>query len=333
MKNHLLGFDIGGTKCAAMLGRRDTKNDVAILAREEFATASTRAPLDALGRLCDLARMLAQHENIEIARDVAAVGISCGGPLDSRRGVVQSPPNLPGWDEVPVCEYSRNALGLPAQLQNDANACALAEWRWGAGRGSRNMIFLTFGTGLGAGLILDEKLYSGTNDMAGEVGHVRLADDGPEGYGKRGSFEGFCSGGGIARLAQNFVREKWARGETVAWCDSEEEWNALSARVLAEAARDGDTTAREIYGIAARKLGAGLAILVDVLNPEIIVIGSVFTRARDLLWPEAQRVLRAEALPQSLEVCRVVGAELGERIGDYGALSIAAACAEETETL
>lgn len=330
MKNYLLGFDIGGTKCAAILGRRDEHNGIAIIAREEFPTASTREPLAAMRRLCDLAQTLAQRENLEVARDVAAVGISCGGPLDSQRGVVQSPPNLPGWDEVPVCEYSREALGIPAQLQNDANACALAEWRWGAGRGSRNMVFLTFGTGLGAGLVLDEKLYRGTNDNAGEAGHIRLENDGPEGYGKRGSFEGFCSGGGIARLAQSVVREKWARGEVVAWCASEEESNALSARVLAEAARDGDATAREIYEIAARKLGAGLAILVDILNPEVIVIGSVFTRAHDLLWPAAERVLRAEALPQSIAVCRVVGAQLGERIGDYGALSVAASCADET---
>src|SRR5690606_15592063 len=132
---------------------------------------------------------------------LAAIGISCGGPLDSRRGVILSPPNLPGWDRIPVVEVFQQAFKVPVALQNDANAGALAEWLWGAGRGSHNMIFLTFGTGMGAGLILNGQLYSGTNDLAGEVGHIRLAPDGPVGYGKAGSFEGFCSGGGIKQLA------------------------------------------------------------------------------------------------------------------------------------
>ena len=134
-----------------------------------------------------------------------AIGITCGGPLDSKKGLIMSPPNLPKWDKIPITKIIEDNFNVPVFLQNDANACALAEWRFGAGKGTNNMIFLTFGTGLGAGLILDGRLYAGTNNLAGEIGHIRLAKDGPLGYDKKGSFEGFCSGAGIARLAKKIL--------------------------------------------------------------------------------------------------------------------------------
>lgn len=142
-------------------------------------------------------------------------GISCGGPLDSKTGVILSPPNLPGWDHIEITRHFTETLGVPARLINDANASALAEWKYGAGVGTQNMIFLTFGTGLGAGLVLNGALFEGTNGMAGEIGHMRLAAFGPSGYGKCGSFEGFCSGAGIAELARGFARETLQRGEKV----------------------------------------------------------------------------------------------------------------------
>ena len=132
----------------------------------------------------------------------AAIGISCGSPLDPEHGLIQSPPQLSSWKDVEVVRIFSERFSTPAFLDNDANACALAEHRYGAGRNCRNMIFLTFGTGMGAGLILDNRLYRGTNTYAGEVGHIRLRDSGPIGYHKAGSFEGFCSGAGIAQLAR-----------------------------------------------------------------------------------------------------------------------------------
>ena len=168
-----IGIDIGGTKCAVVKGDLNGITD-----KISFATEGCEGTL---ARIFDA---------VESLLPATAIGISCGGPLDDRRGVILSPPNLPGWDEVYITDMLRDRFSIPAYLCNDANACALAEWKFGAGRGSRNMIFLTFGTGLGAGLILDGRLYSGTSGMAGEVGHVRLDDDGPVGFGKRGSFEG-----------------------------------------------------------------------------------------------------------------------------------------------
>jgi glucokinase len=293
---HLLGFDIGGTKCAVIVGRAEGQ-DVQLLRRIAFPTPL--GPEAALSKLEVTAR--------ELLGDLKphAVGISCGGPLDSRRGVVMGPPNLPGWDNVPITERVNTAFGVQAFLQNDANACAFAEWKWGAGRGVDSMVFLTFGTGMGAGLILDRHLYSGKNDLAGEVGHVRLAENGPLGYGKRGSFEGFCSGGGIVRAAQ------------------EQGLDISDARQVFEAANAGNPSARQVVESSARQLGRGLALIIDILNPERIVIGSIFARQRDQLWPIAQSVLREEALAAGVSVCSVVPAGLGEKIGDYAALSVA----------
>ena len=254
------------------------------------------------------------------AGDVYGMGISCGGPLDSKTGVVMSPPNLPGWDNIPIVKLLSEATGVRAGLHNDANACALAEWTFGAGKGTRNMAFLTFGTGLGAGLILDGKLYAGTNDNAGELGHIRLAPFGPVGYGKAGSFEGFCSGGGIRQLAQSAIKERLQMGGSVAWCPDVE---AVTAKDVAEAMAAGDPLATEIFTTSARYLGIGLSVLIDIINPEKIVIGSIYTRNEEMMRPIMWEVIRKEALPLAAKVCEVVPAALGEAIGDYAALSIA----------
>jgi glucokinase len=318
--NLLVGVDIGGTKCAVVLGQSDGKGDMYILDKSAFPTE--KSPDLVLERIVETIRIFVARPGVA---NVAAIGVSCGGPLDSRRGLVLSPPNLPGWDEVPVTHILSDRIGAPAFLQNDANACAVAEWKFGAGKGCRNMVFLTFGTGMGAGLILDNRLYSGTNDLAGEVGHVRLADDGPKGYGKCGSFEGFCSGGGIAQLARTGVETRLARGECVAFCPDQTQARELTAREVGEAAQRGDPVAREILAESGRRLGQGLAILIDVLNPERIVIGSIYGRCRKFLEPPMEEVIRREALSPAAEVCSVVPAALGEAIGDYAALAIAAA--------
>ena len=188
----ILGFDIGGTKCAVMTANWDGK-EIELLKKDKCQTDHSLTPTQIIDKLIAMADKILDGKP-------EAIGISCGGPLDSKKGVIMSPPNLPGWDNVEIVKQLEAHYGVPAHLQNDANACAVAEWKFGAGRGCRNVVFMTFGTGLGAGLILDGKLYSGTNDNAGELGHIRLDKFGPVGFGKTGSFEGFCSGGGLAQL-------------------------------------------------------------------------------------------------------------------------------------
>ena len=318
MKTKLLGIDIGGTKCAVVYGI-DHVGGIEVVEKVRFDTMDVDTTLDRI--LLETKKMCSSH-SLD-ASNTRGIGISCGGPLNSRRGVILSPPNLPGWDNIPIVKALQDATGIPASVQNDANACALAEWKYGAGRGTSNMVFLTFGTGLGAGLVLDGRLYSGTNDYAGELGHIRLSDFGPVGYGKAGSVEGFASGGGIAQLAASAVKEKLMMGETVYWCP-DGDVTGINARTVAEAAKAGDELARGVFRTSAEYLGRALAIVVDLLNPERIVIGSIYERAEELFTPYMQEVLDREALPGARRVCRVVPAALGDAIGDLAALSIAA---------
>ena len=317
MKKHLIGIDIGGTKCAISYGLYDGEN-IELISKEKIKTGK---PQETLSQLKELIEKVLNNQQL-VPSDISAMGISCGGPLDSQKGVILSPPNLPGWDKIAIVEYFESYFHVPVYLQNDANACAVAEWRIGAGRGTQNMVFLTFGTGLGAGLILNGQLYAGTNSNAGELGHIRLGDYGPVGYGKSGSFEGFCSGGGIAQLARLMVMEKLQQGETVNWC-SREHINDITAQQVAEAAFQGDELAKKIYKISATYLGKGLAIVIDLLNPDMIVIGSIYTRAKQLMEASLREVLEQEALSQAYQVCQIKPAVLEENIGDYAALSVA----------
>jgi glucokinase len=311
-----IGLDIGGTKCAVVAG----DGNFNIKKKTVFETDVRRGWKSILGEFSNNIRnVTGQFGKSNIRR----IGISCGGPLDSRKGIIYSPPNLPGWDSVPVTEIFRNETGIETVIQNDANACALAEWLMGAGKGTSNMIFLTFGTGMGGGLILDGKLYSGTNDLAGEVGHVRLENTGPVGYGKAGSFEGFCSGGGIAHIAKSVVTEKFKNRQPVSFCPETSMIGSLNAKTVAEAAIKGDPTAMQIIRLSAEYLGRGLAILIDILNPECIVIGSIYARNELLFKPIVEDVLRKEALSPALDVCTIRPALLGDSIGDYAALCVA----------
>lgn len=322
---NLIGMDIGGTKCAVTLGRA-VNGKIEIVAKERFETFPE--PYKVLDRMVMLAESLTKQNGLSV-RETAAVGISCGGPLDPSRGVIMSPPNLPNWDNIEAVRYVRERLGVLTVLQNDANACAVAEWLLGAGIGCRNMVFLTFGTGLGAGLILNGELYDGTNGNAGEVGHIRLTPFGPSGYGKIGSFEGFCSGGGLAQLGKTMAAEALQNGIKPSYCPTLSALSTVNAKTIADAADSGDETALRVYRKSGEMLGHGLSVLVDILNPERIVIGSIFVRSRHLLFDACNEVMRRECLAPSYNVCRVVPSVLNENIGDYAALSLALSAARK----
>ena len=287
-----IGLDIGGTKCAVCVGLCGP-DAVEIKAREEFPTAG-KTWQDVLGIYAE------RIEELRKTYEIANIGISCGGPLDSKAGLILSPPNLPGWDGVP----------------------ALAEAKYGAGRGARNVVFMTFGTGLGAGIVVDGRLYAGTNDNAGEIGHIRLAPHGPHGYNKDGSAEGFCSGAGIARLAGIRAREEQM---TFAGSESAEKARAgeLTTKDIFGYVRAGDPFCTRVFRESAEKLATILAYTIDILNPEVIVLGGVFMRNAELFMKEITPILAREALPGALAVCKIVPAGIGENVGDYAALAVA----------
>lgn len=318
-----LGIDIGGTKCAVVLGKGELQEDSAgfILDKIKFPTNVERGweiiLTDILSN-CDELLLRNKVKN----DDLIGIGISCGGPLNSKKGVINCPPNLPDWDNVPIVDIVSKHFGVRCVLHNDANACAVAEWRFGAGRGFNNLVFLTFGTGMGAGLILDGKLYCGTNDGAGEVGHIRLAENGPVGYGKAGSFEGFCSGGGIKNLAILTAKKYLAEGKTSVLFSCEEDLSELNAKTVADAMYNGDAFAEEIYDKCAEYLGRGLSVIIDILNPEAIVIGSIYERNEAFFYPVVQDIIKKESLSCNSDVCKILPATLGDSIGDYAALGV-----------
>jgi len=297
----ILGLDIGGTKTAVVLGSPRGE----IIWRKQFPTRPERGFKIVFSELT---------ANIAIAlrsaqQTAAAISVSIGGPLEVLQGVIKSPPNLPGWINVSLKKLLAERFSLPVFIEHDGNAGALAEFYFGAGKGFRNMIFITMGTGFGAGLILNGQLYRGTSDTAGEIGHIRIAEDGPRCYGKAGSLEGYGSGTGIAKLAQMMYPEIWNASATVI--------------EIHNAYKSGSNEARAVFERAGFYLGRGLAMLADTLNPERIILGGIGMRLGEALLASAKRVFREEALPRAAEVCEIVPAQLGEAIGDIAALCAA----------
>ena len=197
-------------------------------------------------------------------------------------------------------------FSLPTFIENDANACALAEWRYGAGRGCQNIAFLTFGTGLGAGLILDGRLYRGASGLAGEVGHIKMSDKGPLAYGKSGSLEGWCSGSGLSEAYFDLYGERISGGE------------------VCIRAENGDDKALKVIEKSAFMLGHFLAAFIDIINPDRIIIGSIFSRSEALFRSKIEEIIRKECLPQTASACIIQPSGLGELLGDVAAISVAA---------
>ncbi|MGH7812640.1 MAG: ROK family protein [Candidatus Binataceae bacterium] len=312
-----IGVDIGGTKTAVVMSKQPPTVD----ARIEFATRPEQGPERVIELV--ISGIETMLERRRPAPSIAAIGVSCGGPLDRIRGVIQSPPNLQTWDDVPITAILRRRFGVRCRLENDANAGAVAEHRYGAGRGCANLIFLTMGTGLGAGLILNNRLYRGANDLAGEVGHIRLTRTGPIGHGKRGSAEGWISGGGVAQVAAAMVADAARRGERTTLAKISRTHGSLTARDVGLAAAEKDAVAIRIVRATGERLGAVLAILADLFNPDAIVIGGLAPRMGEPLLAPARKIMKREALTKPAETCRVVLATLGERIGDVAALCVA----------
>lgn len=311
-----IGIDIGGTKIATIIADENFN----IKSKERFLTKKTITPEKTMDKIVENIGKQLQELNLDETY-IKSIGISCGGPLNSKEGVILSPPNLPGWDNVRIVEKLKKIYKKPVFIQNDANACALAEWKLGAGVGYENLIFLTFGTGMGAGLILNNKLYTGKQDTAGEVGHMRLSNTGPLGFGKKGSFEGFCSGGGIVRLGEIFLKKAIKEGYNGKLVELYKD--KVEAKEILDLAQGGEELSLKIINESARRLGQGLSILIDILNPEAIIIGSIYTRCENLFNKILKREIEKEALDISFRECKILPAKLNENIGDLASLIVA----------
>jgi glucokinase len=312
-----IGVDIGGTKTAVVLSAEPP----AMLGRIEFPTLPDQGPERAIELIKQSIHELIQSTGIDKSR-LGTIGVSCGGPLDQAAGVIQAPPNLATWIDVPITSILRQEFGIDCRIENDANAGAVAEHRFGAGKGTRHMVFLTMGTGLGAGVITDGRLLSGASGQAGEIGHVRLTASGPVGYNKAGSVEGWASSAGMAQVACHEVEAAIKSGAATALAAKFQESGVLTGKDVADAAQHGDELAKRVIRDTGSRLGEGLAILVDLFNPERIVIGGLAMRLGEIILGPARLAMEREALPASAKVCQVVPAALGEKIGDVAAVCV-----------
>lgn len=293
----VLGLDIGGTKSAAVLGDATGR----VLAREAGPTPQGPWPESLAFMVGLLHAVRPPNEHI------SAIGVSCGGPLDSQTGTVHAPPNLPRWDNVPLRDLLEAEFQLPVWVENDANATALAEHQWGAGRHARDMAFLTMGTGIGAGLILNNELYRGRHDLAGEIGHATVLPGGPLCLcGRRGCLETLSSGTAIGRMGRERCHDP-----------------SLTAHDVCARARLGDPIAQGIIADAALYMGIGLANLLQTLNLERIVLGTLAVQAGDLLLEPIRASAQAHCWPRVWDGVSIVPAALGNAAQDMAALAVA----------
>lgn len=310
-----LAADIGGTKILAVAATARGK----ILARHYVATAAAQGPEAVVRRLIQALRQVG-NSSPGIPPSAAGIGIAVAGLINSEEGMVISSPNLPGWKDMPLKERLERELGLETYLINDANAAALGEHRFGAGQGVKNLIFITVSTGIGGGIILGGKLYSGATGMAGEVGHMTISVDGPPCHcGNWGCLESLASGWAVAREARQAIlggaeTSLRARGKL----------ESITAEMVFQAAEKGDALAAEIIQKAASYLGVGLASLVNLFNPNLIIIGGGLSKMGERLFAPAQRVMMERAFAPPAQAVRVVPAALGGDAGVLGAVAYAA---------
>lgn len=307
--NLVIGIDLGGTNIKGAL----VDGEGAIIAKLETATRANAGPEAVAGRISGIITDLEAMAN-DRERRVPGIGIGVPGQSDQAQGTVIFAPNL-HWHNVPLVKYLHRITRLPIFLENDANVAALGEqWR-GAGRGSVNMVMITVGTGIGGGLILNGRLYSGTNGSAGEVGHTVIDPDGPQcSCGRRGCLETLTSATAMVRMAQEAID----RGEETDLVRVEN----LEAKDIFMSAEAGDKTAREIVNKAAYFLGIGLGNLINIFNPDTIVIGGGVSKAGDILFKPLRRTAMEQALDAPAAVVRIIPAELGNDAGCIGAAKL-----------
>ncbi|MEA2608569.1 MAG: glucokinase [Chloroflexota bacterium] len=309
----VLGLDIGGTKLAAGV----VAGDGQVLSMRVAGSHRNEGPGAMIARLVDLGRAAVSESGVDWSR-IRAVGIACGGPLDPDAGIIQSALHLPGWDNVPIVRMVAEALDRPAVVDNDATACALAEWRFGAGRsrGADHLVYLTISTGVGGGLILDGRVYRGAALNAGELGHLTVEYRGRLcGCGRRGCLEAYVSGTNIALRA----REALATGEPSSLGSLSEVW----AEDVAAAALEGDPVAVRVWDETTAMLGSAVTSILDIFNPQVVVLGGGVTRAGDQLLRPVRDIALRQALGPAAAVADVVLAELGEKLAVVSAAAVA----------
>ena len=313
----VLGIDIGGTNLVVGSVAEDGSSLHALASEPTLAEAGEK---DVLDRLIALAKRAIEQTRREIpGAEIIGIGVGAPGPLDTKSGIVLLTPNL-GWENLPLRSIIHERLGLSAALDNDANCAVLGEWWMGAARGTRTAIGITIGTGIGGGLIIDGKLFHGASDCAGEIGHTTIDTEGRRcKCGNYGCLEAYASGPNIALRA---IEEIQAGAESRLPQYVGGDLRKITAQTVYQAAHDGDNLALEVVNDTAGFLGTAIANLVNVFNPEVVVICGGVTLAGDHLFIPLRREVTRRAFKPAVSVCRIVPCELSGTAGVYGAAKV-----------
>jgi glucokinase len=309
----VLAVDIGGTKILTAIFSPDGK----MLASQVCPTLVDEGMAAVIERLCQFMEECLEKNSL-VSSQLAGIGIACAGGIDTRRGVVVTPsPNMPDWVDVPLADIFSKRLGVNTYIVNDASAAALGEHLYGAGKGVKDLILFTLGTGIGGGIIADGKLYLGAVGSAGELGHMTVDVNGPKcGCGNTGCLEMLASGRAIERDAIGRLSQG---GNSSLYAMVNGKIDEITAEQVGEAARNGDPLASEIISRAAYYLGIGLVNAVNIFNPEMVVIGGGMAELGDMLIEPARRMVAERAFSVSSRAVRIVTALLGNEAGVYGA--------------
>lgn len=301
MKKYAIGIDIGGTKITIVLGTSAGK----VLARREIRTGTGAKTKDCIRELAANLRTLILQSCIS-PKKILGIGVGCPGAVNSKKGTLPRSPNLPGWAGLPLVKILSKVTGLPVTLANDANAAALGESFFGAGRNTQNFVYMTVSTGIGGGIVINGRLYEGSGFVAGEVGHISIVPEGrPCNCGQKGCLEAYASGTAIAKSYLALAHKK------------------CSAREVGAAAREGDNLAIKSYREAGYYLGIGIANLLNILNPQKVVIGGgVLKSAHKIFWATMMKSAKGHAWPEAFRTVKIVRSGLKGHVGDLGALAL-----------
>jgi glucokinase len=322
---NLLGIDIGGTKTSVCVG--NIQGDIRFAKRMSSATGGSME--EYRRQLTELCYGVMEKAGVKPGQ-LDAVGISAPGPLDVKRGVLIAPPNNPGWRDVPIVAMVQKSIGVPVYFNNDANACALAEELFGEYRGVRNLVYLTFSTGIGGGIIANGELIQGATDTGGEVGHHIFDPSGPLcGCGNRGCWEAYVGGRNVAERLKVQIRDGNIRTSIVEKAGGIDQ---IDMRALEMAAREGDRFAMAEWDQFTERVAQGVGNLIMILNPDVILLGTIAVHAGEFAMAPIRDKLPKYVWEWPLKACKVVPSSLGTRIGDLSALAVAVTGLRHTNT-
>lgn len=309
-KKYKIGVDVGGTNVKVALV--DKTGSIVY-----SDTVPTRAEMGYEYTISNIIKAIQDlmKESKVSKESIEGIGFGFPGQIDCDNGIVRLAPNIPGWVNIPIAEIVSKEFGIPVKVDNDVRCAALAELNYGAGKGAKNMICITVGTGIGSGIIMNGKLVRGASNAAGELGHIKLQMEGGPicGCGDTGCLEAFASGPAIVALAEEYIKGgKSTKYRELANPD-------ITPYIVAEAAKQGDVVAKKIFEIVGGYIGIGLASVVNLLNPEKVVIGGGVADAGDLLFNPIKKTLSERTMPIQGAAVEIVHAELGNTAGVIGA--------------